>query len=173
MVFWIHTIWVCNGNSSLILFRDFIFPSSLSSNLTALIVSPFLSWFLLLFQYNDLLPPLHVVFCWDIVRTTFYPALPLVTCRVNSWQRFFGTRACLLLWLVRKRFPLVAKSWCHIPVTLSLHSFNLFRYFVVNGCYNDQMQLKNGWSILFWSYYCLSFCNILDVGFCDLCVVLQ
>ena len=69
-------------------------PSSLSNDLTDLLVSPFLYVFSFIFQLNVFLPPPHVAYCWDIVRTTCYQEMPLVNCWVKSWWRFFSTRGC-------------------------------------------------------------------------------
>ena len=100
--------------------------SSLSNYLTALLVSSLMSWFFFLFQSNDLLPPLHVAYCWDIIRTTCYQELTIVTCWVKSWWRCFSTRGYSSLWLTRKRLPIFTYLWWHMPITLSITSFKIF-----------------------------------------------
>ena len=50
-------------------------PSSLSNNFTALLVSPLLFLFFPFFLSNDLLPPLHVASCWDIVSVPHFAAV--------------------------------------------------------------------------------------------------
>ena len=90
-------------------------------------------------QSNDMLPPLYVVYCWNIVRTTCYQDLPLVTCLVNSWRRFFITRGCSSLWWKRKRLHIIRR---HIPVKLSITSFNLFQFITVDGCKTNRKKLK-------------------------------
>ena len=87
---WIHTIWIWNSKTLLLLFHEFIFPHT--SPIIWLICSCqlFCLYFPFFFQSNDLLPPLHVASYWVIVRTTCYNELPLVTCRVNYWRnRYF------------------------------------------------------------------------------------
>ena len=167
---WLHNIWGCNDKTLLLSFFEFILPHP----------SPIL-WLLRLFhidsdfflQYNGLLPPPYAALCWDIVRTTCYQSLSLVTCRVNSWRHLSSTRACWPLLLMRNKLLLVAKSWYHTHVTLSLPSFNLFQNVTVDRCDVDLIQWNKGQRILFLYSWCRSCCNILDTGFCDLHVVLQ
>ena len=80
--------------------------------------------------------------------------------------------ACLFDWIERGCI-FFSYYWCHMPVTLSLPSFNLFQTFAVDGRNVNWMQWKNGWIILFWYYGCWACCNILDARFCSLYVVLQ
>ena len=118
----------------LVVFVSWLYlPSYLSDNFTTMFVSPLMSWVLLIFQSNELLTSLHVTLCWGAFITSWYQALPLVTCRVNSWHKIFITIACLSLWLTRKRLLLVANSWFHIPVTLSLTYSNCFQNITVDG----------------------------------------
>ena len=91
---------------------------------------------------------------------------------MNSWRRS-STRSCLSLLLTKNSLPLVAHSRCHMYVTLSLPSFNLFQNFRVDGCNINLMHRNKVWSILFWSSCHRVCCNILDAVFCDLRVVLQ
>ena len=109
--------------TSLLLFCEFIFPHP--SPIIWLLHSCHIDCALFL-HYNDLIFPLHVVSCWYISITTWYQALPLVTCRMKYWRWFSSTRAFLPLLLTRKRLLLVANSLFHMPVTLSLLSLNLF-----------------------------------------------
>ena len=136
---WLHTIWICNRKTSLLSFHDCILPHP----------SPMIwllcSWHLFCLDYplfsqsNDMLPPLYVVYCWNIVRTTCYQDLPLVTCLVNSWRRFFITRGCSSLWWKRKRLHIIRR---HIPVKLSITSFNLFQFITVDGCKTNRKKIE-------------------------------
>ena len=148
-------------------------PSSFFNDFNALLVSPFMSWFLLIISIYCPPPSLHVAQCWDIVRTTCYKELPLVSCRVNSWWIFFSIRGCSSLWLTRKRLPIVTNYWCHMTDTLYLNSFKLFQYVMVDGCGVNWTKWKKCWSILFWSSCWQASYNFLDSVFCDLYVVLQ
>ena len=145
-------------------------PSYLSNDLTALLVSPLMSWFFLIVQYHDLLPPLHITNFWNIVRTTYYQELPLVTCQLNYWQIFFSTRCCLSLWLTIKRLPIVTFYCFHMHVTLTITSFNLSQYVMVDGWDVNWKKWNKCWSILFWSSCCQACCNFLDSPSSVLCV---
>ena len=124
--------------------------SSLSNDFTALIVSPLLYWFILIFPVKlPPPPPFHVAYCWDVVRTIWYQEMPFITCRVNSWRIFFSTKGCSSLWLTRKRLPIVTYSWCHMHVTLYINFFNLFQYVTVDGWYVNRIKWNKCWIILF------------------------
>ena len=127
----------------------------------------------LFIQSNDLLHLLRNEFFWGFGRTTWYQAPPLVTCWRKSWHRFFITRACLPHWLTRNSLPLVSASLSDTHVTLSPPYFNLFENFTVGGCNFHKVHWNKGQSILLWSYYRQSCCNILDRGLCALRGVLQ
>ena len=80
-VVWLHNIWVCNGNTSFLMFHYFIFPHN------SPIISLLRLWHLdrdFFLYYNYLLHYLHFAFCWDIGITTCYQDLPHVTCHMNS-----------------------------------------------------------------------------------------
>ena len=131
---WLHTIWVCNVNTWLLSFRIFIFLHPFT--IIWLLHSFCINCALFLWPY-DLPPPIHVAFCWDIVITIWYQVMPLVTCWMNSWLWFSSTRACLPIWLKRKRLPVVANPWCHMPVTLSIIPFKLFQNVTFDECVVD------------------------------------
>ena len=116
--------------------------------------------------------PIFMFFNWYICITTCYQELPLVTCKMNSLRRS-STRALSSILLTRKRLPIVANSWCHIHVNLTLPSSNLFQNVTFDGCVVDWIQWNKGWSILLWSSCRRALCNILEYGFCALGVVLQ
>ena len=63
---------------------------------------------------------------------------------------FFSTRACLSLWLMKKKMPLVANLWFHIPVTIYVSYFNLVQYVMFDLCDVDWIQWNKGWRILLW-----------------------
>ena len=63
--------------------------------------------------------------------------------------------------------------WCHMPVTLYLTSFNVFKNVTLYGCDVYWMHRNKCWSILFWYPCCQSWRNILNSGYFELCVVLQ
>ena len=91
---------------------------------------------------------------------------------MKYWRIFPSTRYCLPLWLTKNRLPFVADSWCHMSITFS-SLFQLVSNVTVYGCNLYWTQWNKGQIILFWSS-CFSACwNILDGGFCDLCVVLK
>ena len=81
------------------------------------------------------------------LSNTWYQELPLVTCWMNSSRRFSSTRVCSLLWFTRNRLPIVTDFLCHMPVTLSIISFNLFQYVTVDGCGVNWIKLNKGWSL--------------------------
>ena len=87
----IHNIWVWNGKTSLFLFCSFIFPNT--SPIILLLRSCHLFCINIAFylQSNDIILPMHVELCWNIIRTTCYQAIPLVTCWMNSWWRLPST----------------------------------------------------------------------------------
>ena len=128
---------------------------------------------LLLFSIYWPHPPLHISYCWDIVRAICYQELHLVTCWVNSWWRLFSTRGFSSLWLTRNGIPIFTYYWFHIPVTLYITSFNLFHYFTVYGWNVNWMKWNKCWMVLFWFSLCRACWNFLDSGFCAFCVVLQ
>ena len=100
---WLASHYMGLERQDLVVFVLWLYlTSSLSNNLTDLLVLPLLSWFLPLLKSNDLLLPLHVTLYWDIVRTTCYQALSLVTFGVNSWRQFSAPeRVCRFDWQVR------------------------------------------------------------------------
>ena len=104
---WLHTIWTCNRTTSLLLFHDCIFPHTSPTIWLICLFHLCCLDFYLFFQSNDFLPPLHVEYCWDIVRNKCYQDLHLVTCRVNYWRRFSSTKSNLSLLLTRKRLHIV------------------------------------------------------------------
>ena len=124
-------------------------------------------------QYNDLLNPLCMAFCWYVGRTTRYQALPLVTCYMNSWRQFYSTRSWLLLLLKIKRLTIVTNSWCHNPVNLSITYLKMFQYVTVDGWDVYWTKWNKGWRILFWYSCCWEWCNSVDTVFCDMHVVLK
>ena len=127
----------------------------------------------LLIQYYDILIPIHVDFCRDIGITTCYQGITIVNCHMNFWWRFSSTRACLPLWLTRKRLTLVSDSLYHMYVTPSLNSFNLFQNITVGGCNFGWIRWNKSLIILLW-YSCWWAChNVLCAVFCDINVVLQ
>ena len=83
-------------------------------------MSPLLSWFFLLFQYNYLLPTLHVASCWVIVRNICYRELPLVTYQVSSWRMFSATEvAPRFYWIERDcLFSSTPNFTCLLPFLL-------------------------------------------------------
>ena len=167
---WLLNIWVWDGKTSLLSFCEIILPHT---SLIILLLRSFYINHSFFIQYNDLLPPTHVALYWGIVRTKCYQALPLVTYWMKYWPRFFNTRACLQIWLTRKRMPLFANSCYHMNVDLSLYSFNLFQNLTFYGCDVDWTQWNKGWRILFWYSCRQACCNILDARFYALREVLQ
>ena len=77
---WIHTIWVCFGNTLLFSFRNFILPHP--SPIILLLRSCHLYRAFFLWS-NELLPTIRISFYRYISRTTCYQAIPLVTFRMN------------------------------------------------------------------------------------------
>ena len=167
---WLQNIWVFNGKTSLLSFRDFILPRPFP---IILLMRSFNIYRYFLLWYNGLLTPLRVTLCWDICRTTCYQDMPLVTCWMNSRQQFFITRACSPLLLMRKSLLLVYNSWCHMHVTQYLPYVNFFQNITFDGYNVDWMQRNKGWSTLFWYSCRRSCCNILDADLCALHVVLK
>ena len=163
---WLYTIWIWNIKTLLLSFHDCICP--LPSPMIWLICSCHLCFIGFSFFFNIPIPhpPLHVAYCWNIVRTTSYQKLPVVTCRVKSWQRFFSIRGCSPLWFTIKRLPIFTYSWFHMPVTLSINYFNLFQNITVDGRNINWPKWNKCWIILFLSSCCQACCNLLDSGFC-------
>ena len=60
-----------------------------------------------------------------------------------------------------------------MPVTLYLHSLDLFQNVTIDGWNFEWTQWNKGLGILFLSSYHRTCYNILDASFCALCVVLQ
>ena len=69
---WLHTIWVWNGKISLLSFCDFIFPHPYPIILLLCLCHLWCLDFYFFFHSNDLIYPLHVAFCWDILITTCF-----------------------------------------------------------------------------------------------------
>ena len=146
---WLHTIWICNRKTLLLSFHDCFFPHP--SSIVWLIWSCHLLClgFSFFFQSDDPITPLHVAYCWYVVRTKCYQDLRLVTCQVNSWWRFFIARGCSSLWLTRNSLPIITYSWCHMHFTFSITYFKLFQYVTVDGCYVNWTNWNNFLIILF------------------------
>ena len=72
------------------------------------------------------------------------------------------------LWLMINRLPYVANYLCHMTVTFSFPSFNLFQNVTVDVCGVDWTHWIRGWIILLWSSCRQSCCNILDTVFCGM-----
>ena len=85
----------------------------------------------------------------------------------------FQHQILIVALIEEKMLPLVANYWCHMHVTLSFPSFNLFQKLTFDGCCVDLMKLNKGLSILLLSSCPLECSNVLDTGFCAICVVLQ
>ena len=64
---WLHTIWIWNSKTLLLSLNEFIFLHISPINLLLCLCLIFCIYFSFSFKFNDLLPPLHVASCWDIV----------------------------------------------------------------------------------------------------------